>query len=88
MMVESKMRASPSISAGTSLRRLAAANEPQLARAQGVRRLDVELQALLAQRDLDLLGVGQERMLIEQHHGSSSRTATAALAMIATSPAA
>ena len=33
----------------------------------------VELEALLAQRDLDLLGIGRQRMVIEQHgHGDAS----------------
>src|SRR5216684_5994551 len=55
------------------------------ARAQRRRRLDLEVETLLAQRDLDLLGVGRQRMFVEQHQGSSNRTATAALAITAMS---
>src|SRR5262249_22806425 len=54
-----------------------------LARAQCRRSLGREVEALLAQRDLDLLGVGRQRVLVEQHHGNSSRTETAALAITA-----
>src|SRR5206468_779882 len=49
------------------------------------RSLGLEGEPFFAQRDLDLLGVGRERVFVEQHQGNSRRTATAALAITATS---
>src|SRR5471032_3639328 len=55
----------------------------RVARAQRLRRFEVEGEALLAQRDLHFLRIGRQRMFVEQHHGNSSLTSTAALAITA-----
>src|ERR1700730_17544381 len=55
----------------------------RFARAQALRCFDLERETLFAQRDLDLLRVRRERMFVEQHHGNSSFTSTAALAITA-----
>src|SRR5471032_2704715 len=50
---------------------------------QSLRCLEIEGESLLAQRDLHFLRIGRQRMFVEQHHGNSSLTSTAALAITA-----